>query len=37
MHSSPDVPVQWNSLEIYPAWDLDEAVKQAYELTAINW
>ncbi|HEX9869516.1 MAG TPA: hypothetical protein VGC99_13165 [Candidatus Tectomicrobia bacterium] len=29
--------VQWNSLEIYPAWSLDEAVKQASALTAINW
>jgi hypothetical protein len=29
--------VQWNSLEIYPAWGLDEAVRQASALTAINW
>lgn len=29
--------VQWNSLEIYPAWDLDEAIQQASTLTAINW
>ena len=29
--------VQWNSLEIYPAWGLDEAVKQASALTAIHW
>jgi hypothetical protein len=29
--------VQWNSVEIYPAWDLEEAVKQANALTAINW
>jgi hypothetical protein len=29
--------VQWNSLEIYPAWTLDEAVRHASELTAINW
>jgi hypothetical protein len=29
--------VQWNSVEIDPPWDLDEAVKQANALTAITW
>jgi hypothetical protein len=29
--------VQWNSVEIYPAWGLDEAVKQANALAPINW
>jgi hypothetical protein len=29
--------IQWNSVEIYPAWDLDEAVQQANALTPINW
>jgi hypothetical protein len=29
--------VQWNSVEIYPSWGLDEAIKQANALTPINW
>jgi hypothetical protein len=29
--------VQWNSVEIYPSWALDEAIQQASALTPINW
>jgi hypothetical protein len=29
--------VQWNSLEIYPSWGLEEAIQEANALTAINW
>jgi hypothetical protein len=29
--------VQWNSVEIYPSWALDEAIKQASALAPINW
>ena len=29
--------VQWNSVEIYPSWGLDEAMKQASALTPIAW
>jgi hypothetical protein len=29
--------VQWNTVEIYPSWALDEALAQASTLTPINW
>jgi hypothetical protein len=29
--------VQWNSVEIYPSWALDEAIRQASALAPINW
>jgi hypothetical protein len=29
--------VQWNSVEIYPSWALDEAIRQASTLAPINW
>jgi hypothetical protein len=29
--------VQWNSVEIYPSWALDEAIQQASALAPINW
>ncbi len=29
--------VQWNSVEIYPSWGLDEAMKHANALAPINW
>jgi hypothetical protein len=29
--------VQWNSVEIYPSWALDEAIREASALAPINW
>jgi len=29
--------VQWNSVEIYPSWAMDEAIRQASALAPINW
>jgi hypothetical protein len=29
--------VQWNSVEIYLSWALDEAIRQASSLAPINW
>ena len=29
--------VQWNSVEIHPAWTMEEALKETQALTPVNW